>query len=102
MVDVTLASQLATRVRSALRRAEHSAKTSGTAAEWRSARDAWIDTLHPSHAGVIDSDAVLALIGFLSECVPSASSRLTEAQWDDAVSRLVPELLYARSSSSTQ
>lgn|GEM_PF-5779539 len=97
-----LAPQLATRVRAALRRAEHSARTAGTAADWRRQRDAWLDQLHPSHAGAIDTDAIIELIGFLSECAPTASSRLTPAQWEQSISALVPELLYARSSSSTQ
>lgn len=87
-------SQLATRLRSLLRGADHPAGASGTATDWRTARDHWLDALDPRQAPELSGSEIRRLIDFLSEAGPSRSSRRSQEEWSRIVDSLVPELLF--------
>jgi hypothetical protein len=92
---MALSDQLATRVRALLRGADHPRGAAGTAAEWRRARDTWLDRLDPREPRELGEADIRALIDFLSECGPSRASRRSPAEWSHAIDSLVPELLFA-------
>ncbi|NEM90118.1 hypothetical protein [Galbitalea soli] len=92
---------LATRVRSMLRAAEHPQSAQGTATEWRTARDRWLDALDPREEPTLDEGELRRLIDFLSEAAPSRSSRRTPQEWSAAIDALVPELLFAAHAAQT-
>lgn len=94
-VTVALSEQLAGRVRSLLRSADHPAGASGTLQDWRGERDTWIDRLDPRNGLRIDGEQVRSLIDFLSEAGPSRASRKTSGEWNAEIDALVPELLFA-------
>lgn len=94
-MPTALPEQLATRLRGLLRGADHPAGAAGTPAQWRAARDRWLDTLDASMPDTFDEDSVRSLIDFLSECGPSRASRRSPAEWSAAVDALVPELLFS-------
>jgi hypothetical protein len=89
-----LSDSLSTRLRALLRGADHPSGASGTAAEWRTARDHWLDALDPRQPRELDAATIRSLIDFLSEAGPSRSSRRTPAEWSAAIDALVPELLF--------
>jgi hypothetical protein len=91
---MALSDQLATRLRALLRGADHPSGAAGTAAEWRAARDRWLDALDPREPGELGEADIRRLIDFLSECGPSRASRRTIAEWSREVDSLVPELLF--------
>ena len=91
----TLTAQLAARVRTLLRRADHPATASGTAAEWREQRDEWLDALDPRYAPEFSADDVRRLINFLAESGPSAASRISTEEFGREVDGLTPELLFS-------
>lgn len=89
-----LPAQLAVRVRTLLRAADHPATAPGTAAAWRTERDRWLDALDPSMPTGFDEAGIRRLIDFLSESGPSRSSRKTPGEWSREVDAIVPELLF--------
>ncbi|HEV7951606.1 MAG TPA: hypothetical protein VGP24_17730 [Glaciihabitans sp.] len=91
----TLTEQLANRVRAVLRRADHPAEASGSAAQWRYQRDHWLDALDPRHSPQLSSTDIRALIDFLAESGPSSSSRVSAAEWDAEIDEITPELLFS-------
>ncbi|PRY70481.1 hypothetical protein B0I08_101617 [Glaciihabitans tibetensis] len=91
----TLSDQLAARVRSLLRRADHPATAAGTAAGWREQRDQWLDALDPRYSPEFSAAEVRRLIDFLAESGPSASSRVSAAEFSGEVDSLTPELLFS-------
>jgi hypothetical protein len=91
---MALSDHLATRVRGLLRGADHPTGAAGTAAQWRTARDAWLDTLDPRQPREFGEADIRRLIDFLSECGPSRASRRSPAEWSREVDSLVPELLF--------
>jgi hypothetical protein len=90
----TFSTQLAARVRSLLRRADHPALAAGTTAGWREQRDEWLDVLDPRHTPEVTADQVRDLISFLAESGPSSSSRTSAAEFRREVDALTPELLF--------
>jgi hypothetical protein len=92
---VALSDQLSTRVRALLRGADHPQGAAGTAAEWRTDRDRWLDLLDPREPRELGEADIRGLIDFLSECGPSRASRRSPAEWSSQVDSLVPELLFA-------
>jgi hypothetical protein len=91
----TLTAQLAARVRSLLRRADHPASAAGSAAQWREQRDEWLDALDPRYAPQFSAEQVRELINFLAESGPSASSRISAEEFGREVDGLTPELLFS-------
>ena len=89
-----LSEHLATRIRGLLRGADHPSGASGSAAQWRAARDRWLDRLDPRENLELGDGDIRALIDFLSEAGPSRASRRTPAEWSAKVDSLVPELLF--------
>ena len=90
----TFSNSLATRLRGLLRGADLPTGAAGTAAEWRAARDRWLDKLDPRQPHELEESDIRGLIDFLSEAGPSRSSRRTPAEWSAAIDALVPELLF--------
>jgi hypothetical protein len=90
----TFSTQLAARVRSLLRRADHPATAAGSVASWRETRDEWLDALDPRHTPDVSADRIRELIDFLAESGPSASSRTSAAEFRREVDALTPELLF--------
>jgi hypothetical protein len=91
---MALSDQLATRVRGLLREADHPRGAAGTAAQWRSARDQWLDALDPREPRELGEADIRRLIDFLSECGPSRTSRRSVGEWSHQIDLLVPELLF--------
>jgi hypothetical protein len=91
---MALSDHLATRVRALLRGADHPTGAAGTAAQWRTARDAWLDALDPRQPRELGEADIRRLIDFLSECGPSKASRRSPTEWSREVDALVPELLF--------
>jgi hypothetical protein len=81
-------------VRALLRAADHPRGASGTAGDWRTARDLWLDRLDPRENLELDESDIRSLIDFLSEAGPSRASRRTPAEWSGQIDALVPELLF--------
>ncbi|WP_213814802.1 hypothetical protein [Glaciihabitans sp. dw_435] len=94
----TLSDQLAGRVRTTLRRADHPSSGAGSAAEWRARRDRWIDALDPREVPQFSEEEIRSLIDFLAESGPSSPSRMTPREWHNAIDALTPELLFATQS----
>jgi hypothetical protein len=90
-----LTEQLAGRVRALLRRADHPSGGAGSAAQWRTQRDRWLDELDPRHAVEFEASDIRRLIDFLAESGPSTSSRTSPAEWSADVDELTPELLFS-------
>jgi predicted ArsR family transcriptional regulator len=90
-----LPDQLATRLRALLRAADHPTGAAGTSADWRAARDRWLDELDPRQTQELTERDIRRLIDFLSEAGPSRASRRTKEEWGRVVDALVPELLFA-------
>jgi hypothetical protein len=93
-----LSEHLATRIRGLLRAADHPRGAGGSAADWRAARDRWLDRLDPRESLVFGESDIRSLIDFLSEAGPSRSSRRTTSEWSSQVDALVPELLFTTQS----
>jgi hypothetical protein len=85
------------RVRALLRAADHPRGASGAAADWRAARDRWLDRLDPRENLALGEADIRSLIDFLSEAGPSRASRRSPAEWSRQIDTLVPELLFAGS-----
>jgi hypothetical protein len=94
MVTKSPSEHLATRIRGLLRGADHPNGASGSAAQWRAARDHWLDRLDPRENFEFGEGDIRALIDFLSEAGPSRASRRTPAEWSAIIDALVPELLF--------
>jgi hypothetical protein len=92
--DQRVSDQLATRVRALLRGADHPSGAAGTAAQWRAARDRWLDAFDPREPQRPNEADIRRLIDFLSECGPSRASRRSPAEWSREIDSLVPELLF--------
>ena len=86
--------QLAICVRGLLRAADHPTGAAGTAAQWRTLRDHWLDVFDPRDSRELGESEVRDLIDFLSEAGPSKGSRKTPGEWSSEVDALVPELLF--------
>lgn len=96
MVTV-LPEQLAARVRTVLRGSGHPDSAAGSRANWRTQRDRWMDNLDPQSPAELSEGDIRHLIDFLAESGPGLHSRMTAAEWRDAVDSLTPELLFAAS-----
>ena len=96
-VTSVLSEQLANRLRSLLRAADHPSGAAGTLPEWRAGRDNWIDRLDPRDGLRLGEGDIRELIDFLSEAGPSRASRQSAAEWSRQIDALVPELLFAAS-----
>ena len=96
-MTAVLSEHLATRVRALLRAADHPHGASGTAGDWRTARDRWLDRLDPRENLEFGESDIRSLIDFLSEAGPSRASRRSPAEWSRQIDILVPELLFAGS-----
>ena len=96
-MTAVLSEHLATRVRALLRAADHPRGASGTAGDWRAARDRWLDRLDPRENLELGESDIRSLIDFLSEAGPSRASRRSPAEWSRQIDTLVPELLFAGS-----
>jgi hypothetical protein len=94
-VTTSLSEHLAARLRALLRAADHPSGAAGTAQEWRTGRDGWLDRLDPRDGLRLDDSDIRRLIDFLSESGPSRASRRTPEEWSRRVDALVPELLFA-------
>ena len=94
MVTAALSEHLATRIRGLLRAADHPRGASGSAAEWRAARDRWLDRIDPRESLELGESDIRSLIDFLSEAGPSRASRRAPAEWSKQIDALVPELLF--------
>jgi hypothetical protein len=91
----TFSAQLAARVRTLLRRADHPTTAAGSAAQWRERRDEWLDALDPRYAPEFSPEDVRKLIDFLAESGPSVSSRISPEEFVREVDGLTPELLFS-------
>ncbi len=96
-----LSEHLATRIRGLLRAADHPRGASGSAAEWRAARDHWLDRIDPRESLELGESDIRSLIDFLSEAGPSRASRRAPAEWSSQIDALVPELLFTASPPSS-
>lgn len=93
-MPAALSEHLATRVRALLRAADHPRGASGSAGDWRAARDHWLDRLDPRESVELGESDIRSLIDFLSEAGPSRASRRSPAEWSRQIDTLVPELLF--------
>jgi hypothetical protein len=93
-VAASLSEHLATRVRALLRAADHPVGASGSAGDWRAARDRWLDRLDPRESLEFGESDIRSLIDFLSEAGPSRASRRSPGEWSTQIDALVPELLF--------
>ena len=93
-MTAALSEHLATRLRGLLRAADHPRGASGSAGDWRAARDRWLDRLDPRESLEFGESDIRSLIDFLSEAGPSRASRRTAAEWSAQIDALVPELLF--------
>jgi hypothetical protein len=89
-----LPASLSTRIRGLLRGADLPRGAAGTAEQWRTIRDSWLDALDPRQPRELGEHDIRGLIDFLSEAGPSRASRRSPAEWSAAIDALVPELLY--------
>jgi hypothetical protein len=90
----TLTEQLAVRVRALLRRADHPRGAAGSAAQWRTQRDHWLDVLDPRHSPEFTAKQIRELIDFLAESGPSSASRTSAEEFSGDVDELTTELLF--------
>ena len=96
-MTAALSEHLATRIRALLRAADHPRGASGSAGDWRAARDRWLDRLDPREGLELGESDIRSLIDFLSEAGPARASRRTPAEWSSQIDALVPELLFLNS-----